>query len=230
MSEPIAFILGSSGLVGRSSVTLFLEKNYKVYGFSKSNNKPLESNNYFHISMDLTSESKSFFELLNKKKPSAIVFAIGNHGIRETHENASELYQLNLSFATTLLQELNGATFQTSVVFCSSLMGYIPDRLFPSYAASKAGLNQLIQSYCLHIDSKTSVSGIVLGPISKNPKFWFEVTDKNVAKKIFNLIQKRANGLTFYPKYGRLIALLSLVNPFWIEQLVSNKRKKHGTV
>jgi NAD(P)-dependent dehydrogenase (short-subunit alcohol dehydrogenase family) len=138
------------------------------------------------------------------------------------------LFYLHLTFADHLIRELKVLNYESSLIFCSSLMAYVPDRIFPSYAASKAGLNQLILSSIPNVPSKLKISGINLGPVAKNPSHWFETTPLQVTQKIDKLLKAKTCGLIFYPRIGKLLAFLSIVHPFILEKLLIGRRRPHG--
>jgi nucleoside-diphosphate-sugar epimerase len=228
MDKDKVFILGDSGLIGNKCCDVFLSKNYTVYGFSKMPRYSKDKlDNFHHVALNLTKDLKEFFSFILEINPSIIVFATGNHEDTDNKAHAEEMFNLHFSFLNELVWFFNkNKVLKCNVLFCSSLMANLPDRSYPSYAASKAGLNHYIRSLSIDKNSSINISGLILGPVSQSPKLGF-VSPEKVAIKIFNLSQKNAKGIYSYSFGIKLLSFTSMIFPFFIESILFNlKRNK----
>ena len=226
MNAKKVILLGATGLVGEACAFKFFNEGFIVYGIAR--NKPLFNNAPFEfISLDLTTEQEKLCELIIELSPDSIIVASGNHVETDNKPASSNLFKLHFDLLNNILnaaRNMNKAT-NCSIVFCSSIMAYIPDRIYPSYAGSKAGLNHYILSFVAQKNTAINLSALVLGPIDKSNDSLFSVKPQKVANKLFKLSQSKKNGLYFLPLYGKFIAVLAILFPVLIERSIFKKRR-----
>lgn len=229
MSAKKVILLGATGMVGEACSLKFLNEGYIVYGIARNQPKDalFRSEQFIFIALDLTYEQEKLCELIKEITPDSIVVASGNHYAMDDFTTSNNLFKLHFDLLNNILNAPSNLspTNNCSIVFCSSIMAYIPDRKYPSYAASKAGLNQYILSYAAQKNTTISLSAIVLGPVDKTNDSIFSVNPQKVADRIFKLSQNNANALYFFPFYGKLIAVYTLLFPFFMERIIFSLRR-----
>jgi len=229
MKNKKVLILGVTGLVGEACALKFIQEEYIVYGIARNQPKPdaTQPERFNFISMDLVTEQVKLCELIKELSPNSIVIATGNHSKRYNQLSSTELFRLHFDLVNNIyfsLQRINLKNHCT-VIFCSSIMAYIPDRIFPAYSAAKAGLNQYLISMGTKPSSQVNFSGIVLGPVHYTNNSIFSVSPKKVAERIFMVSQKNSNSLHFFPIYGRFLAFMAFLFPNFIESVIFKFRK-----
>ena len=219
------FVLGDTGLVGRACVQLFSQNGWEVYGFSRQAAQQLSYSNYYHFSIDISTQPEEFFQQLTTLKPSIVLFTAGNHSKEETKENIQMLSDLHLGFIPRLVDVAVKEQLRLSIVCCSSWMAYVPDRIYPSYAAVKAALNHYVSSASIALPARITLQSVVLGPIAEKPEPWFEKSAQNVARRLSKLALDGNSGVHHYPKYGKLLQLSAGLIAKPLEKLIFRKRR-----
>lgn len=158
----------------------------------------------------------------------SLVFCCGNHGHDASIANQIGTYQTNLVGISRIweMTRSNPSLNINCIIICSSLMGSLPDRHFPFYAASKAGLDHFIRSI-RNDQLQIPICSIVLGPVGSTNARGMTPPDK-VAKYISGFIKKPYSGEAYLPRYLKvLIPSIRVMPNFWERILVGFRKRRN---
>lgn len=143
-------LTGSNGFTGGYLKSLFTKKGYKVKGITLNNPGQNE------IACDLTDKSR-VNEVIRQIKPDGIIHLAAQSFV--AHEDASELYKINVLGATNILEALDHASLHPNkVIVASSANVYgspkddiITEETCPApvnhYAASKLAMEHMVMTW-----------------------------------------------------------------------------------
>ena len=222
-------VVGGSGLIGSALCEVLNGAGYDVVGMSR--NHPAENLKRFTSSWilgDIATENgiENVVDACNTEHKVSIVLCCGNHGENTSLENQVDNYNTNLVGLTRIwsMLEKQPDPITGSVLVCSSLMSSLPDRHYPFYAASKAGVDQFVRSLRKN-RSGIAVASLVLGPVGTSDRAGMR-SSKEVAEIICKRIERPKSGILYYPFYlGILSTLIKLWPNIW-EQALLRFRKK----
>jgi short-subunit dehydrogenase len=207
-------VIGAYGLVGQSVCKTLFRSGLHVVGVGRDRNRLNEITSFTSetVVADITSPklTEAVETSCGKRMIEAIVICSGNHAdLNEDFVIARAVLSTNIIGIANIVYELIPKLHQEiapQVIVCSSIMGFVPDRKYPAYAASKAGLNQFINSLRSRPNQRLRIAKLVLGPISKNQDSFGSTSDTKVATKIKRIIRTKGTGNFFIP--GFLIFLI----------------------
>lgn len=170
-------VTGSSQGIGKETVELFLKNNFEVVGVDIQNipNDFRENKNYTHIKCTI----KKCFRLISKYN---FNYIIHNAGIQEGNcidINLKDTINLNEKLLEQN-KDIKAITFNTSI---SAIYG---DE-FPTYVASKAGLNGYVKNVAKRLMPNAITNAVCFGgvitelnkPVIENKELWEKVIDIN---------------------------------------------------
>ncbi len=110
-------VLGSNSFAGSCCVDYLLEKNFKVFGISRSNENKLkyEKNkkikNFNFIKADLNKNLEKIKNIINKNKIEIIIDFLGQGMVAESWNNADQWFKTNVYSKVKLIDFLNKKKF-----------------------------------------------------------------------------------------------------------------------
>lgn len=221
-------VVGGSGLIGRAVVKLLSKADLEIVGMSRYNcpeDVSRYSLNWIYGDISTEEGANAVLRVCQGAEMVTIVFCCGNHGETNSIENQIKTIETNLiglSRIWNLIQNNQGFS-NAHLVVCSSLMGSLPDRHFPFYAGSKAGVDHFIRSLnCRKKD--VLVTSLILGPVGTSKSAGM-TSPIEVAEQIYRLIQKPERGMVYYPGYLRFLSVLSKLAPNFLESILFKYRK-----
>lgn len=221
-------VVGGSGLIGSALCEVLFEAGFNVVGMSRNpvQEKVRAYTSKWIIGDISTSEGiEKLHEVCISDSHVRIAICSGNHGENTSVSNQINTYNTNLVGLTRIWEMLNSGNRSVcdSVLTCSSLMSSLPDRHYPFYAASKAGVDQFVRS--LNANSLgVTMTSLVLGPVGTDNRVGMR-SAKDVARIIAKHVNRPKPGIIYYPRYLRVLRLLILLSPSFWETVLLKFRK-----
>ncbi|MFA9374213.1 MAG: SDR family NAD(P)-dependent oxidoreductase [Poseidonibacter sp.] len=193
MSKSILITGCSSGL-GFALANLYLEKNYKVYGISRT--KPnIDNKNFFFKSFDLNNTSKIKNDLnsfiTNIKEIDTVFLNAGMLGEIKTLKDLSldeikEVTQINVYANKELLDILSDMSVK-NIIAISSGASKNGSKGWGAYSLSKAGINMLINLYANELENTKLLAvapGVIKTPMTDYIRYEIDDTIFTSAKRL----------------------------------------------
>lgn len=221
-------VVGGSGLIGSALCEVLFEAGFNVVGMSRNpaQEKVRAYTSEWIIGDISTSEGiEKLHHVCLSDNNIGIVLCCGNHGEDSSISNQIDTYNTNVIGVTRIWEMLNSGNKSVcdSVLICSSLMSSLPDRHYPFYAASKAGVDQFVRSLKANSLGVTMTS-LVLGPVGTDNRVGMR-SAKEVARVITKHVNQPKFGILYYPHYLRVLRLLILLYPSFWETVLLKFRK-----
>jgi short-subunit dehydrogenase len=235
MNKECVIVLGVYGKLGTVVAEELLNTGYTVLGVGRDKQRLLslpfvKHPAFCYIAVDITDEKIDDILLpkIEQFTSVTIIICSGNHTSIESQVEATNVTQTNISGLLNIYHRifLPLQDRQPFLLVISSVMAFIPDRRYPSYAAAKAAINQFVRSVVSNGKIRGKILALSLGPIDNVPgQSPFRTNFRSVAWKILQLIRQPESGIEYYPASYRILQILFSWSPIAFEKLIYNFRK-----